>query len=142
MKKSTLTLVAAVLACLTSPARAQSPALPPIAIVDCHLVTNTYYIFGRSDVPYVVIRGLSIAFVVRDQRSVSEVHFRANYRGEEATITDVGSFASGVKVVHQYDQFVNFAYLGIHPNVCRAIFARFADGTTWTAPVARRQASS
>jgi hypothetical protein len=142
MKTMLFSAMAAVLVLAGDPpAHAQTP-LPPVAIDDCKLATNVYYIFGRADIPYVVTRGLSVTFHLREQKNAAEIHFRANYRGEDAVITDVGSFAPGVKVTHQYEQFVNFAYLGLHPNVCRPIFVRYTDGTTWSAPVTRRQATS
>ena len=115
---------------------------PPIAIDDCRVLTNTYYVFPtRLDVPYIVTRGLAISFHNRAGQSASEVHFEANYRGEDVTITDVGSFAPNVNINHKYDQFVNFAYLGTHPNRCRVLYVKLADGTTWNFSVARPQAA-
>jgi hypothetical protein len=114
----------------------------PIAVDDCHVTTNSYYFFARPDQPYVSTRGLAITFRNRGQQPVVDVRFRVNYRGENDVIDDAGSFTPGTKIADQYQQFVNFAYLGPTPNSCRVIFTKSADGTTWTAPETRRQAQA
>jgi hypothetical protein len=135
-------LLTSVLTCaLTRLVFAQAPAgLPPIALDRCAVTTNWSYLNVRANQRWVTTSGLNIAFHNRSSQTATAVRFLVNYRGDVETIDDVGSFASGVNINHKYPQFVDFAYLGTRPNFCRVVSVKFADGTTWTAPVGRRQA--
>lgn len=116
------------------------PGLPPIAIDVCTITTNVSYLSLRTNQRWVTTRGLNIAFHNRASQAATAVRFLVSYRGDVETVDDAGSFAPGIKVNHNYAQFVDFAYLGTRPNFCRLVSVKFADGTSWTAPVARRQA--
>ncbi len=117
------------------------PGGPPIAVGTCEITQN---IANRAYHPWYGWRypgisrppstsGLRVAFVNRTNTPATEVGFYVAYRGATEYVRDIGTFSPGVTIDHTYSEFVDYAFLGSRPNSCRAVFARFADGSVWRA---------
>jgi hypothetical protein len=118
------------------------PGAPPVGIDDCVLTTNVVYPGYRAingNFRWVTTAGLKISFHNRSAQRAQAVRFEVDYRGDVETIDDVGSFAPGVAIVHNYAQFVDFAYLGTRPNYCHVVQVKLADGTVWASQRGRQQ---
>jgi hypothetical protein len=120
----------------------------PIAITSCSIVQyvpTRAHPFWRPFGPYpygsVYTDGLRISYVNHGAIPASRIAFLVNYRGDVQHIIDVGTFSPGVSIDHSFGEFSGDAWLGSKPNECRAVAARFADGSVWRATaVPRRQA--
>jgi hypothetical protein len=143
--RTPLALLCAFLAS-AAPAAAQpasaAATLPPIGIDDCVVTTNVAYPPYRvvnGNFRWVTTAGLKISFHNRSAQRAQSIRFEVDYRGDVETIDDVGTFAPGVPIVHNYSQFVDFAYLGTRPNYCHVLSVKLADGTVWTSQRGRQQ---
>jgi hypothetical protein len=137
-----ITAAAVILAPLGAFAHPASPpgGAAPIAVHSCEvtqkIATSHHPWYGwRYPTSFAVpsTNGLRIVFANHTTVPATEVGFRVAYRGAVEYVRDAGTFSPGVPIDHSYSQFVDFAFLGSHPNVCRPVFAKFADGSTWLA---------
>ncbi len=121
------------------------PDGPPITVRTCEITQNSV---SRAYHPWYGWRysgsfrppstsGLRIAFVNRTNTPATEVGFQVAYRGDIEYVHDVGTFSPDITIDHTYSEFIDYAFLGSRPNSCRAVFARFADGSVWRAPPLR-----
>jgi hypothetical protein len=126
-----------------TPAAAPVVAPAPVAIDGCSIMTNIYYppLLRGAVMRWVTTAGLKIIFHSKGPQAAVDVRFLVEYRGDVEVIDDVGNFSAGVKINHSYSHFEDFAYLGTHPNICRVVRVKLADGTIWSAE-GRRQSSN
>ena len=72
-------------------------------------------------------QGTTITFVNTGKAVLKKITFEVKYRSFSAdlsrTIDDVGSFAPGVKITHNYDAYRGVSWQGSTPTSCEATSA-------------------
>jgi hypothetical protein len=114
---------------------------PPVTINSCGPILNknasqSTTIAGIPiPIPASSSSGIAIEFVNESTQAATLVNFDVDSAGDQFVIRDVGSFAPGVSIKHQYRNGAGQAFIlpaFISPNVtCHVASVKFADGSVW-----------
>ena len=107
----------------------------PVVIDACRL-----YYHPASNVPGTVSLTkktglLTIKFTNEADKPATTVRFGVDLNGTEASVRDVGSFAPGVTISHDFKDFLGSTQFIISREEqpkCHVAYVKFADGSTWT----------
>jgi len=119
---SLATAGAAILALGTGPAAAQdapsTQAAPPVRVLTCYVYRDPAS--GQ-------IGGTVIGFENTGTAPLHRVRFEVAYHTIDndlvRTVVDAGTFAPGVRIEHQYDEYRGISFDGIDPTSCTATSA-------------------
>jgi hypothetical protein len=82
--------------------------------------------------------GTQITYVNLGHRTASSITFAVGYRNASThylrRVTDVGSFAPGVTIMHTLSLYNDVTYAGAQTSTCVPIEVKWAGGTVWMAP--------
>jgi hypothetical protein len=82
--------------------------------------------------------GTHISYVNLGQRTASSITFAVGYRNSAShflrRVTDVGSFAPGATISHDFSLFNDVTYAGSHTSMCVPTQVKYAGGQVWMAP--------
>jgi hypothetical protein len=82
--------------------------------------------------------GTQIDYVIYGKKQASAITFAVGYRNAAQkflrTVTDYGSFSSGVEIQHHFALYNDVTYAGQHVSSCVPIRVKYADATLWVAP--------
>jgi hypothetical protein len=83
-------------------------------------------------------RGTHISYVIGGNKTASSITFAVGYRNSAShflrRVTDVGSFAPGTTISHDFALFNDVTYAGSHTTMCVPTQVKYAGGTVWMAP--------
>jgi hypothetical protein len=121
---------------------------PPVTINSCGpiLDKNSQTTVAGIPIPAQASDGIAIEFVNEATQPATLVNFNVNSAGRQFVVRDVGKFAPGVSIKHQYRNGAGQAFVLpdlIAPKIkCDVASVTFADGTVWRKGQALTQAGS
>ncbi len=120
-----LAAVAAATACIGS-----ARAAAPILVKSCTVAKPKPMSHMAS--------GVDITYVNLGHKTAASITFAVGYRNASShylrRVTDVGSFAPGVTIMHKLSLYNDVTYAGSQTSLCAPVEVKWAGGTVWMAP--------
>ncbi|HEY1729655.1 MAG TPA: hypothetical protein VGG22_14860 [Candidatus Baltobacteraceae bacterium] len=115
----------------TSPAFSSGGQLAPVHIITCRLdyqVGGMFGLLGKNS------GALTISFTNESNKQIDVARFAIDLEGKTASIRDVGKFAPGITVNHNFKDFagnMQWVFSRQPQPTCQVTFVKFDDGTVW-----------